>query len=200
VRAPGGDEGEQAALGEALQRIADGEASVLLVERLRDAAGSSEQLIALLDWLAAARGDLVALDVRLDSASGAGRRTLATLREVERWKLAGPPGRAPRGRPGLTALSPELSARIAAMRERGLSLQAIADELNADGVPTQRSGARWRPSSVQSVLGYRRPRPPLPGAPLLPGPRHAPPVPPAPPHRPGTGPGPPAPGHRRGRP
>jgi hypothetical protein len=46
------------------------------------------------------------------------------------------------------------------MRASGMTLQAIADTLNAQGQPTVRGGARWRPSSVQSALGYkRRPRP-----------------------------------------
>ncbi len=199
VRATSEADAQRAALGDALQRIADGDATVLLVASLRDAAGSSSELIALLDWLQAAGGDLVALDVRLDTAASAGRRTVATLREVERWRLAAAPGRPPRGRPGLSALSPELSARIAAMREQGLSLQAIAERLNADGVPTQRGGARWRPSSVQSALGYRRPRPPLPGAPALPAPPHGPAHGPHAPPRPGAG-HPPRPPHRRVRP
>jgi hypothetical protein len=38
-----------------------------------------------------------------------------------------------------------------------MTLQAIADQLNAEGVPTLRGGALWRPSSVQTALGYRRP-------------------------------------------
>ena len=93
-----------------------------------------------------------------------------------------------------TAGSPELAQRIAEMRERGLSLHAIAEALNEEGVPTPRGGARWRPSSVQSALGYRRPRPPAPGAP---------PVPPPPPAK-GPGPGEraprPGPGGRSPRP
>jgi hypothetical protein len=50
-----------------------------------------------------------------------------------------------------------IRTRIAAMRADGMTLQAIADTLNAEGVPTMRGGARWRPSSVQSAAGYRRP-------------------------------------------
>ena len=38
-----------------------------------------------------------------------------------------------------------------------MTLQAIADVLNADGVPTLRGGTQWRPSSVQAAAGYRRP-------------------------------------------
>jgi hypothetical protein len=41
-----------------------------------------------------------------------------------------------------------------------MTLQAIADELNAEGVPTIRGGKQWRPSSVQAAAGYRRPRKP----------------------------------------
>ena len=43
------------------------------------------------------------------------------------------------------------------LRESGLTLQAIADRLNEEGIPTLRGGAKWRPSSVQSAAGYRRP-------------------------------------------
>ena len=38
-----------------------------------------------------------------------------------------------------------------------MTLQAIADVLNEEGVPTLRGGAMWRPSSVQRATGYRRP-------------------------------------------
>jgi hypothetical protein len=50
-----------------------------------------------------------------------------------------------------------LHKRIAAMRADGMTLQAIADVLNDERVPTQRGGAKWRPSSVQSAAGYKRP-------------------------------------------
>jgi hypothetical protein len=39
-----------------------------------------------------------------------------------------------------------------------MTLQAIADSLNDEGVPTLRGGSRWRPSSVQAATGYRRPK------------------------------------------
>lgn len=41
--------------------------------------------------------------------------------------------------------------RMMEMREAGASYAAIADALNADGVPTKRGG-RWHPSTVQRVL------------------------------------------------
>jgi hypothetical protein len=52
---------------------------------------------------------------------------------------------------------PDLAQRIVRMRASGLTLQAIADQLNAEGVPTLRGGAKWRPSSVQVAAGYHRP-------------------------------------------
>jgi DNA invertase Pin-like site-specific DNA recombinase len=199
-----GDEGAgEMALADALERIARGEASVLLAARLGDVAGSARELLTLLEWLADAGADLVARDVGLDTGSPCGRRTVATLREVEGWGAAPTHGRPPRGRPGVRTRAPELGARIASMREDGLSLRAIAEALNAEGVPTPRGGLRWRASSVQAALGYRRPRPPLPGAPPPrptgkrphdlgavprdpgPGSPHAQRKPPRPPHRAG---------------
>jgi hypothetical protein len=59
------------------------------------------------------------------------------------------------GRPAV-ADDPGLSQRIAAMRAEGMTLQAIADRLNDEGVPTVRGGAKWRHSSVQAAAGYRR--------------------------------------------
>jgi hypothetical protein len=43
------------------------------------------------------------------------------------------------------------------MRAANMTLHAIADQLNAEGVPTLRGGMMWRPSSVQAALGYKRP-------------------------------------------
>jgi DNA invertase Pin-like site-specific DNA recombinase len=156
----------------ALERIGAGEASSLLVARLADAAGSLRELVALLDWLDVRDGELVALDVGLDTATRAGVHVARVLREVERWEYEPPAGRPPRGRPGLAHRSPELADRIRTLRGAGESLQAIADLLNEEGVPTPRGGDRWRPSSVQTALGYRRPRPPAPGVPPPPL-RHA---------------------------
>jgi hypothetical protein len=150
----------------ALERISAGEFSALLVVRLAAIAGSLRELIALLDWLERVGARLVALDVSLDTGSAPGQLTVAALRETARWEHEPAPDRPPRGRPGLASRAPELSGRISALREQGLSLQAIADALNADGVPTPRGGTHWRPSSVQATLGYRRPPPgpPLPPA------------------------------------
>jgi hypothetical protein len=57
------------------------------------------------------------------------------------------------------AIPPDIKRRIVRLRSAGMTLQAIAAELNDEGIPTVRGGARWRPSSVQTALGYKRPRP-----------------------------------------
>ena len=54
------------------------------------------------------------------------------------------------GRPSSTP--PELAERIRLMRDRGLTLQAICDTLNREGVPTPRGGALWRPTSLRAIL------------------------------------------------
>lgn len=53
------------------------------------------------------------------------------------------------GRPAATP--PAVLRRVVRDRDGGQTWQAIADGLNADGVPTIRGGAAWRVSSVQGV-------------------------------------------------
>ncbi len=146
-------------LAQALELIDAGEANTLFTLWLGDVARSFGGLIRLLRWLSEAGAHLVAQDVGLDTATAAGRKAIALLDEIDRWEGE----RRPRGRPGLSAAAPDLAERITAMREAGHSLHAIADALNRQGVPTPRGGSAWRASSVQSALGYRRPRPPAPG-------------------------------------
>ena len=100
----------------------------------------------------------------LDTDEEAGRLALRTIIEVSRWERERLVERTRNGMraarrkgPASVADHPELRERIAGMRAAGMTLQAIADQLNADGIPTVRGGAKWRPSSVQAAVGYRRP-------------------------------------------
>jgi DNA invertase Pin-like site-specific DNA recombinase len=77
-----------------------------------------------------------------------GRRTL--VRERAREVLGRRDGRRARGRPPSTP--PELAERIRELRRGGATLQSICDTLNAEGVPTPRGGALWRPTSLRAVL------------------------------------------------
>lgn len=51
----------------------------------------------------------------------------------------------------------ETKLLIEGMKASGMSLGAIARELNRRGVPTARGGVQWYPSTVKSGLGYKRP-------------------------------------------
>ncbi len=159
---------ERPGLSYALRRIAGGQALALVVSDMRRLSRSLVDLGTLLEWFRDAGATLIALDLALDTGSPQGGHTattLITLSEWERERIAD------RTRSGIARLraegsiagrpsvsrNPELRARVAAMREDGMTLQAISDVLNAEGVPTLRGGTKWRPSSVQAALGYRRP-------------------------------------------
>jgi DNA invertase Pin-like site-specific DNA recombinase len=159
---------ERPGLRYALQRIADGEARGLVVDDLQRLGHSIVNVGALMAWFRDAGATLVALDVGLDTSTPEGRHVATTLitmsvREQERIATRTRDGlaevRANGRRTGRPAVSdrPELLQRIAELRADNMTLQAIADELNAEGVPTLRGGAKWRPSSIQAALGYRRP-------------------------------------------
>jgi DNA invertase Pin-like site-specific DNA recombinase len=154
---------ERPGLGYALTLITDGAAEGLAVAELSRLAHSVPELGRVLEWFLRSDVRLVAASPALDTSDEAGRLTVRTLIEVssrEREKLAertrigmrvarqtGPRG---------VADHPELMERIVRLRAEGMTLQAIADRLNAEGVPTVRGGAKWRPSSVQTAARQQR--------------------------------------------
>ena len=121
-------------------------------------------------WFRDADATLIALDLDIDTSTPEGRHvanTLIALSARDHQRIASgtrrglAKGRAsgrPNGRPAVSH-RPELVERIVAMRAAKMTLRAIADQLNAEGVPTLRGGKKWRPSSIQAALGYRRPGP-----------------------------------------
>jgi DNA invertase Pin-like site-specific DNA recombinase len=170
------DEGESGksldrpALRQALEGIASGAASGLVVAKLDRLSRSVADFAALLSWFTEADATLVALDIGVDTSTPGGRlvaNVFASVAEWEREIIAA------RTRDGLRAAraagrpisrralvdDPRLAKRVKVMRSRGMTFQAIAERLNREGVPTLRGGAEWRPSSVQTALGgKRRPR------------------------------------------
>jgi DNA invertase Pin-like site-specific DNA recombinase len=159
---------ERPGLTYALQQITEGKASGLIVSDLRRLSRSIVDLGALMEWFRAAGAGLIALDLGVDTSTPVGQEIATTLVALGDWEHE---RIARRTRSGLTEVKasgrragrpslrdyPELVERITAMRAANMTLQAIADQLNAEGVPTLRGGAMWRPSSVQAALGYRRP-------------------------------------------
>jgi DNA invertase Pin-like site-specific DNA recombinase len=147
----------------ACKALTANEARALVVQDFGRLTRSPARLSLLLRWFADANRALIAIDNELDTSTPAGRATAKALIEVGEWdrqraaqRRTGNRSHSGNSRPSVRDL-PELHARIAAMREAGMSLHAIADRLNAEGVPTLRGGSRWRPSSVQAAVGYKRP-------------------------------------------
>jgi len=162
----------------ALERIAAGDADGLVAAKLDRITRSVLHFATLLGWFDRARATLIALDLGIDTSTPGGRlvaNVFASVAEWERDTIAA------RTKDGLAALraegkpisrsavedQPLLKIRIATMRSDGMTYQAIADALNAEGVATLRGGAEWRVSSIQTAAGYKRP-PARPHDPVLP--------------------------------
>jgi len=154
-------------LGYVMDCIGAGAANALVVAELSHLTHSVAELGATIQWLLDRSVRLIASVDSLDTSTASGRQAAELLVAVSQWErsrisertrqglqVARMNGR-PVGRPSV-ADNPDLSQRIAAMRAEGMTLQAIADQLNAEGVPTVRGGAKWRHSSVQAAAGYRR--------------------------------------------
>ena len=151
-------------LGYALEKISAGEAAGLVVANLSRLTRSVPELGRVLEWLSCSETRLIAAVPGLDTGDDGGRLAARTIIGLSHWERDRLVERTRKGMlearrrgPRSVADSPELKARIAGMRTAGMTLQAIADRLNAEGVPTVRGGSKWRPSSVQAATGYKRP-------------------------------------------
>jgi DNA invertase Pin-like site-specific DNA recombinase len=169
-REPAGRKGRsRPGLAYIFDRISSGHSSGLVVADLARITHSAAELGAIMEWLTTLEARLVAANPAFDTDREDGRLAAAMLIEVSRWERT---RISERTRNGLAAArlsgrstgrravtdDPALSERIAQMRTQGMTLQAIADRLNEEGVPTVRGGAKWRHSSVQAAAGYRRRR------------------------------------------
>jgi DNA invertase Pin-like site-specific DNA recombinase len=161
---------DRSGLRSALERISAGQAQGLVVSDLEPLSRSIVDLGALMAWFRDAHATFIALDLDIDTSTPEGDHvatTLIALSARDHQRIASgtrrglAKGRASGGPTGRPAVShrPELVERIAAMRAANMTLSAIAEQLNAEGVPTLRGGKKWRPSSIQATLGYQRPGP-----------------------------------------
>ena len=164
----GGPDLRRPGLTYALERLAAKEYDCLVVSRLDRLTTSAANLGVLLRMLTEREARLIVVDIGLDTGTADGRvaaEALVTVGSLDAKKIAertrkgleaARSGRRSSGRPAV-ADRPSLKQRIVEMRSSGMTLQAIADTLNDEGVPTVRGGAKWRPSSVQAAAGYKRP-------------------------------------------
>jgi DNA invertase Pin-like site-specific DNA recombinase len=158
---------DRAGLSYLIEQVAAGDASCVVVDGLERLSRSVAELGTIVQWLERNGVRLVAVEMDLDTANSAGRATAQALASVAGWErerlsertrkgLAA--ARSKRHESGSAAAGQwsDVRKRIASMRADGMTLQAIADVLNKEGVPTPRGGTEWRPSSVQTAAGYKR--------------------------------------------
>jgi DNA invertase Pin-like site-specific DNA recombinase len=147
---------------EAIDLLANSEAEALVAAKL-DRLSRSMLDFAMLAERARNQGwALVALDSAADMTTPQGRAVAglaAVFAELERELIAERTRAAiaEKQKQGVrfgrrSELPAQVRRRIKRARSRGNTLQAIADRLNRDGVPTGQGGREWRSSSVAAVL------------------------------------------------
>lgn len=138
-------------------------------------ARSTKDVLTIGEQVAKKQGDLVSLTERIDTSSAAGKmmfQMLAVLAEFERnlvaerttaslqhKKATGQKytGQDPFGFESIEGRLVEVQAEaqvvaeIQASRQGGKTLQAIADGLNARGIPTK-TGKQWQPATIHLLL------------------------------------------------
>jgi DNA invertase Pin-like site-specific DNA recombinase len=139
----------------ALAACRGGEADGIAVARLDRLTYSLSDLAELVREAVDGGYTIVSLQPAVDIASDGGRAVGEVLAEAASWqpRAIATAGRALSGRPGRPSSTPAAVAqRIRDLRAQGMTLQAICDTLNREGVPTPRGGAEWRPTSLRAVL------------------------------------------------
>jgi hypothetical protein len=148
----------------ALERIADGEARGLVISHARFLGGSIVDLAPLMRWFREAHAAFIALDLGLDTSTPQGTRVAMALIRLSGWDRGGVVNGDRHGmaelrngdgsHPSAVNGRADLLSRLTAMHDDDLSLEGMADQLNADGEPTLFGGDTWWPSSVRTALRY----------------------------------------------
>jgi DNA invertase Pin-like site-specific DNA recombinase len=148
------------ALTEALEALAHGDAAALVVSKLDRLARSVHDFAGLVRIAEREGWGIVALDLGVDMTTptdGLLANVTASVAEWERRIISQRTSEALAqrraagvrlGRP--RSLDPAIADRIRRRRTKGATLQAIADELNADAITTP-SGRVWSPALVRKV-------------------------------------------------
>jgi DNA invertase Pin-like site-specific DNA recombinase len=148
----------------AKDKLARGEVQALIVAKQDRLMRSSLGWAQIVSQSKEQKWSLICLDLNLDTASPMGEcmgSILAAVAQFEleqirkRTKDALAVKKAQGYRLGRPATMPEETrARINALRNTGVTLQGVADTLNAEGIPTARGGSKWYASTVQKAIAY----------------------------------------------
>lgn len=147
------------ALRHGVAALSRGDASALVTHDVGRLTRSFRELAALLRWFSESRRTLIVVNHQLDSSTPAGRDAIRLLIATAEWecrRAAESRTRAAVDEPLALTGPSDLRRRIEALRAQGVTLQAIADTLNAEHVPTLRGSLRWRASSVHAAAGFER--------------------------------------------
>ncbi len=165
--------GLQEALREVCQRKA-----TLVVYSLSRRARSTKETLTISDRLAKSGAELVSLSEKIDTTSASGKmvfRMLAVLAEFERDQISERTRTAMahlrKGGRRISRFAPFgwdfddtstalvenaaeqlVLARMRKQRQSGLTLRAIASDLDKEGVPTKRGGTRWSAKVIRTIL------------------------------------------------
>lgn len=154
-------------LAAALDAVASGRASALVVAKLDRLSRSVRDAAQVLEQAQRRGWALVVLDVNVDTSTPAGELVVNVMASTAQWErriigartreaLAAKRAQGVQlGRP--RSLPADVVRRVVDARDAGAGWSAIARELNAAEVATAHGGARWYPSTVQAV--YRSARP-----------------------------------------
>lgn len=145
----------------ALELLAGGDVDLLIVtalDRLSRSVGDFARLLQLADRQGWA---LNVLDLGVDTSTASGELVANVIMAVAQWERRVIGERTSAAMQQLKAQGVRLGRpidlpepvrnRVALERANGRTLQAIADGLTTDGVPTARGG-KWRPATISAVL------------------------------------------------
>lgn len=151
---------ERPGIQQAIGLLALGDADIIIVSKLDRLSRSLLDFSKLMEASKREGWSIVAMDTGVDTTTTNGRMitgVIAVLAEWERELISD------RTRAALAIrraqgvhlgrkfnIARAVHARILRQRKEGMTYQAIADQLNAEKVPTARGGARWRVSSVRA--------------------------------------------------
>lgn len=148
--------------GAVLRDLEDGTVDGLVVAKLDRLSRRLAHSTQFLDQVDRNRWHLSVLDVNIDTSTAGGRLVANLMGSVnqhfrdviaENTKAALDAKRRRGERLGRPVTLDQVTReRIVADRSNGMTLQAIADSLNAEQVPTARGGARWYPATIRKVL------------------------------------------------